>query len=160
MKTKNVIAWLLVFLWMGVIFFFSSMSYHRSNEQSQKVINKLVETTIKVSKDDKNKVSSNKIKEIVSFLNKPIRKCAHASVFFVLAILLLIAFSVSNIPNKYLYTIIICFLYALSDEFHQLFVFARTGQFSDVIIDTIGSSIGLFFYFIFNKFYIKCKANK
>lgn len=160
MKLKIFISWTLVILWMIVIFLFSNMPYKASNDQSQKVINKLVETTIKASKDNKKTISKNNIKEIVRFLNKPLRKCAHASVFFVLAILFLIAFSYSNISNKYLFTLLLCFLYALSDEFHQLFVFGRSCQFSDVLIDTIGSSIGLLIFYIFNKIYIKCKVSK
>ena len=46
-----------------------------------------------------------------------------------------------NINNIYL-TILICFVYSCTDEFHQLFINGRTGQFSDCIIDTLGATIG------------------
>ena len=42
--------------------------------------------------------------------------------------------------------IIICFIYAGSDEYHQTFVDGRTGQFSDVLIDTAGSIVGASIY--------------
>jgi VanZ family protein len=37
----------------------------------------------------------------------------------------------------------IVWLYAASDELHQVFVPSRTGQFSDVIVDVSGGAIGL-----------------
>ena len=33
--------------------------------------------------------------------------------------------------------------YACTDEFHQLFVPGRSGQITDVMIDTLGGSIGV-----------------
>ncbi|MBQ3466792.1 MAG: VanZ family protein, partial [Oscillospiraceae bacterium] len=39
--------------------------------------------------------------------------------------------------------LLFCFLYACSDEFHQLFVPGRAGMFSDVLIDTVGVLFGL-----------------
>ena len=39
--------------------------------------------------------------------------------------------------------LLFCFLYACSDEFHQLFVPGRAGLFSDVLIDTVGVVFGL-----------------
>ena len=41
-------------------------------------------------------------------------------------------------------SVLICFLYALSDEFHQSFVPDRTPSFMDVTADTVGSLIGFF----------------
>lgn len=37
----------------------------------------------------------------------------------------------------------LCILYACSDEWHQTFVAGRSGRASDVLVDTIGSLIGL-----------------
>jgi VanZ family protein len=45
-------------------------------------------------------------------------------------------------------TLLIVFLYACSDEYHQSFVPGRTALFSDVCIDTAGGTIGLFILFI------------
>ena len=44
--------------------------------------------------------------------------------------------------------IAICFAYACSDEFHQLFVLGRDGNLIDVTIDSIGSTFAIL---IFNK---------
>ena len=46
----------------------------------------------------------------------------------------------------------ISFLYACSDEIHQLFVPGRSGNILDVLIDTVGASVGvLVFSFIVRK---------
>ena len=48
-----------------------------------------------------------------------------------------------------LLSILFSFLYAATDEFHQLFVPGRSGEFKDVMIDTVGAATGAFlFYFL------------
>ena len=42
----------------------------------------------------------------------------------------------------------ICFIYSLTDEYHQLFINGRTGQFSDCLIDTLGAIIGMIILYI------------
>lgn len=39
--------------------------------------------------------------------------------------------------------------YATIDEIHQLFVDGRSGQFTDVLIDTIGVAIGICVWMLF-----------
>ena len=56
-----------------------------------------------------------------------------------------------NIKTKILVSITLCFLYALSDEIHQLFIIGRSKEFKDVLIDTAGSFIGINIYNIINK---------
>lgn len=41
-------------------------------------------------------------------------------------------------------SVLISFLYAVSDEYHQSFVPGRGPAFRDVLIDTIGASFALF----------------
>ena len=53
-------------------------------------------------------------------------------------------FQIKN-DNKFIYNLVaigICFLYACTDEYHQLFIEGRAGQFTDVLIDTAGASLG------------------
>lgn len=42
--------------------------------------------------------------------------------------------------------IIICILYATSDELHQLFVMGRSCELRDVFIDSLGSVSGIIIY--------------
>ena len=53
-----------------------------------------------------------------------------------------------NIYDKriYIITIIFCFLYACSDEIHQLFIPGRSGELLDVLIDTTGGILSSFIY--------------
>lgn len=159
-NTKFIISWLLVVMWMGIIFWLSSMNSELSNSRSKKTINKVLETTVEhtnvTSASDK-QLMDTKINNVVEKLNKPLRKCAHATVYFVLALLLINALTVSNVSLRktLIITTIVCFLYACTDEYHQTFVKGRTGQFSDVLIDTTGAlteeGIYSLYYLIYKK---------
>ena len=157
MKKKNlIITFLLLFvlLWMGTIFYLSSMNTNESNGRSKVIVSDIVEIVGKITHREYNL----KEKEaLVEKFNKPIRKCAHASVYFVLSILVLnfLLALHSNLEKKYVLvffmTIFICFLFALTDEYHQTFVYGRTGQFSDVLIDTSGALIATSIFTILYK---------
>lgn len=156
-KYRKIFIWIPAILWMAVIFYLSSMSTTESNSQSKNTINKIIDTTIETTNNigiTNNHPSNQKKQNITDQLNKPLRKCAHASVYFFLAILLLHASLMSHykIHKKYpltiLFALLICFFYAITDEYHQTFVTGRTGQFSDVLIDTIGALVGITLYSI------------
>lgn len=79
-----------------------------------------------------------------SFLTFIIRKIAHMSEYAIL--LLLLYFGITKIYTyKYslFISLFITFIYACSDEIHQLFIPGRSGQFTDVLIDTSGALIML-----------------
>lgn len=157
MKKKNlIITFLLLFvlLWMGTIFYLSSMNTNESNGRSKVIVSDIVEIVGKIT----HREYTLKEKEaLVEKFNKPIRKCAHASVYFVLSILVLnfLLALHSNLEKKYVLvffmTIFICFLFALTDEYHQTFVYGRTGQFRDVLIDTSGALIATSIFTILYK---------
>ena len=48
-------------------------------------------------------------------------------------------------------TVLICFLYAVSDEIHQSFVPGRACRLLDILIDTSGSAFFCFLYHILSK---------
>lgn len=140
---KKLVLWIFVILWMIIIFLFSNMNGLSSNRKSKKIINIAIEKSINIISSSSvinGKKSKSKISTLVQNLNIPLRKCAHGMVYFILSIFLLVALS-QSISNKeiiILYTCIISFIYAYIDEFHQLYVSGRTGQFSDVVIDMFG----------------------
>ncbi len=122
--------------------------------QSKSVINQVIEKTVEKQNDSKKKTI-----QIVEKLNVPIRKCAHASIYFVLSILVMIF--MTQVKNKKIWylniiTILICFIYACTDEYHQTFVIGRTGKISDVLIDMIGVILGCL---LFNLLYKKIRKN-
>jgi VanZ family protein len=81
-------------------------------------------------------------------------------IYFILGFTLCSLFFEFNITLKkiLLFSILICFLYACSDEIHQNFVVGRDGNFFDVIIDSIGYLFGIFLYFG-GRLWIKRKKN-
>ena len=125
---RKIIKFILIVVWMGLIFSFSSDNATASTNKSDGVIIKIVQ----VFKND-----NLTIKEKEYWTNKlvvPIRKGAHFFVYFILGLL------------------VISFLYACSDEVHQLFVPGRSGQVSDVLLDTFAGIISIISYgIIYNK---------
>lgn len=77
-----------------------------------------------------------------------VRKSAHAFEFLVLAILLLWAMACHEIKGMkaVIFTLLIVLFYAMTDEFHQLFVPGRGASINDVMIDFIGGVIGSILY--------------
>ena len=155
-KIKIIISWLLVVLWMFVIFMFSNMNGNESDSKSKGTINKVVETVVDTSNKlgitDKQPTEEKK-EEVVEFLNVPLRKCMHVTVYLILALLVVNALKASNVKLKraYLLAFIICFIYACTDELHQKFISDRSGEFKDVLIDSFGSSIGIIIYYLISK---------
>jgi VanZ family protein len=80
------------------------------------------------------------------WLNFVEKKTAHLIEYAILSILYFRAFIFSGIKRKKaaILAIIVCFLYGLTDEFHQSFIPGREPTLRDVIIDTLGAGLGIF----------------
>lgn len=89
-------------------------------------------------------------KETLTFL---IRKVAHMSEYAILALFTYYALIKIAFNKRIIFqiTFLISFLYACSDEFHQLFISGRSGQFTDIIIDSTGCLIMLLFLYLWQK---------
>ncbi|WP_368489445.1 VanZ family protein [Clostridium sp. BJN0013] len=134
------IKWSLVIIWMVVIFIFSNETATISNEKSGFFI-----YLIQVLGLDLN-ASFGKLSNFV------IRKVSHFLEYFILAILLFnIIKGKFKIKKVFIISIIIVFLYACSDEIHQIFIPGRTARIKDIFIDTAGGSVGLLVGYFINK---------
>ena len=157
MKLKNGIFLFLVIIWTFVIFYASSRDSNDSNSKSKELIYsgiKVVGTiTNKIKLTDIDLEDEKWLQKTTTILNKPLRKCAHAAVYFILGILLMILFYNLSYPLKkaFLVSILICFTYSLTDEYHQTLVEGRTGQFSDCLIDTVGAMLGSSIFYTIQK---------
>jgi VanZ family protein len=60
-----------------------------------------------------------------------------------------------GMAGQFLLVVLLCCLFAASDEFHQLFVPTREGKVTDVLIDTFGSSAGALVYWGFLRCFCK-----
>lgn len=150
MKGKNYINIALILIWLIVIFSFSAEDSEKSTETSGQVIIKTAETI---------KQEELTPKEKENILNKffvPVRKSAHFFLYFVLGILTFwLAKDLFGLkPLSIFLTIAFCFIYACSDEIHQLFVPGRSGQFTDVLVDTTGSLLSV------SIIYLACKIRE
>ncbi len=85
-------------------------------------------------------------------MDADIRKYAHMAEFFCLGVSVFLylseRFTWRRSVKTPLFSLAICFLYACSDEVHQLFVPGRAGMFRDVLIDSVGFSIGILLVFL------------
>ncbi|MCK9443955.1 MAG: VanZ family protein [Tissierellaceae bacterium] len=133
---KKIVSWAIVILWMILIFGFS----HQPREDSNKLSTNITEVIVEIIE---NKTSNRDI-NIRSF-NHMLRKNAHFFLYLVLGILVTNALRNSQLRGYKLIclALLICILYAISDEIHQLFVPGRGGQVGDVFIDGTGSVIGI-----------------
>lgn len=138
-RSVVVISWIVTLLWMLAIFSLSAQPRVQSNNLSTSITEKIIEVVEIV-------VPSGELN--IENLNHVMRKNAHFFAYLVLGILAVNAIKVSGVskPKSYALAIGICFIYAISDEVHQLFVPGRGGQLSDVVLDTIGGAVGIGFY--------------
>ena len=103
-------------------------------------------------------LSSQIVLWIQTYLHIPIsefivRKAAHMSEYALLTLTLIYGFYKNHYPIQkiMIYSLIGTFLYACSDEMHQLFIGGRAGQFTDVLIDTCGGCFAIMFYYVLTK---------
>lgn len=136
---RNITLMLIIVVCM-VIFRFSSEDSGESTGTSDFVIGCIININPFTKALDS--VQKEEIKENMKM---PIRKLAHFSIYTVLGITVMCHMSTYGI-NRYKRiggSLILGMLYAVSDEIHQLFVPGRSGQISDVCIDTVGVLFGI-----------------
>ena len=134
---QKIIKLILIILWMGVIFSFSSDDADKSTIKSDGVIIKITETALNKKLSDKEK------KEYTTKYIVPVRKSAHFTLYFILGILVFLFVKEFTVISYkvVLISVIVVLLYSISDEVHQLFVPGRSGEVLDVMIDTMGGFI-------------------
>ena len=141
---KKVILTTLTILWMGFIFILSNDNGVQSKKKSDTIIDKTVYKVCEVVSDDCSK------KNVRNKYHYGVRKLAHFTEYFILGVLVIFTVREYGIKNFFV-PLVICILYACSDEIHQLFIKERTASVFDAIIDSCGSltSILLLYYFYF-----------
>ena len=133
--TKNKVAmfvlWGLVVGWMAFIFWLSSQSGDASSSFTE---------TLRFFLLDGILASLN-----ISVSGLAFRKIGHAVLYFVMAIFTTSALYASGFRRGRLYatSLIICFVYAITDEVHQYFIPGRSAEFTDVLIDTFGAALAI-----------------
>jgi len=150
---KKLFKLILVTLWMSVIFGFSNQKAEDSSKLSDGLIIKVAK--VFVDKD----LSIEKQEKLLDKYTKVVRKTAHFSIYLILGVLVVnLLFEYNTNKKIILFSILICIIYSITDEFHQLFVPGRSGEVRDVLIDSSGALVGIGLYkFFMNKIKSKHK---
>ena len=146
---KKIIKLTLVNLLMLLIFSFSNQKAKDSSKLSDGIIVKVANVFVN------KKLSVEKQEEILEKYTTIVRKTAHFVIYLILGILVINLFIEYDIKHLILISLLVCLLYSISDEFHQLFIDGRSGEIRDIIIDTIGSLTGIISYYILRRKIVK-----
>ncbi|MDO4324911.1 MAG: VanZ family protein [bacterium] len=150
-------AWvILILLWMSLIFLFSSRPADISTQDSNRVglaVGNLFVPGFRSWTEERQL-------EFAQRIDHPVRKTAHATEYAVLGFLFMGCYNsmakmreqekrkrsentVQNMREHIIPAWISGTVYAATDEFHQLFVPGRSGQVSDVMLDSVGVFLGV-----------------
>lgn len=119
---------------LAVIFGFSSQNGSQSGGLSDAIyyfLNNLIQLPL--------------AKDTMTFV---IRKCAHMTEFGLLGLSWYHGLKYVLKNNQYKISLLLVFVCGCLDEFHQLFIAGRAGQFRDALIDTTGGLIFLLVYYL------------
>jgi VanZ family protein len=93
---------------------------------------------------------------LTGFVEFIIRKSAHVTEYAILGVL--VYQSLRMIFPRFigisLVSISLCYIYAVTDEYHQSFVADRTPLFADVLLDTGGAALGILLFMIVSKIFL------
>ncbi len=91
--------------------------------------------------------------DLALVLEPYIRNTAHIIEYAVLFFAVLFAVSAfsSGILRASFISLLICFLYAITDEWHQMFVPGRAVQTEDIVMDTAGALLAMALYLLIRK---------
>ena len=180
-ETKNkihiiirIIAAILAVLWMIRIFDFSAADASVSGTVSRSMSYNLIE---KISRHLDLGWDEEKIEAVAGPVEKYLRKAAHMYEYAVMSVLWCIALDAWKYVGVAVHpepdtddrrkhpgikefirpgiVLFVCLIYAVSDEFHQIFVDGRSGEIRDVCLDfggaVIGVLLGAFIVFIYRR---------
>lgn len=142
MRNKRIIIyWIMLWGWMGFIFFMSNQPGDVSTRQSDLVVRIFVKLGIDLESS---------LGDIATLI---VRKAAHFSEYFILGILTmkLVNYYFEAKLNK-VYPLLFIFCYAFLDEIHQYFIPGRSMAFKDIMIDTFGGMTAILVYNIIVSF--------
>lgn len=139
------ISFLPALLMMYVIFGFSAQTGEISGSLSYDISYRIVDVGNKLLDKEMNELQ---IEDYAHKIEHPIRKAAHMTEYFLLAIavsLPLYVYGMRGIPLM-LTAGLFCVVFAAGDEYHQTFVAGREPAVKDVMIDSVGTFFGVAFY--------------
>ena len=145
LNKKQILYFVLIIIWMAVVFIFSNQPADVSSKASGGITERVVHA---ITKDNK-RITQTQRGQIETI----IRKCAHFALYLIGGTLTTNFISTTKVQGKriIIYAIAFTFVYAITDEVHQLFVPGRSGEIRDVIIDTAGAITGTMLFWMLRK---------
>lgn len=155
-KIRRLILPALLVSQMCFIFIMSSFGHNSSDAQSNLFVDFIAQNFPHVRHGLENNLIS------LSTLIFLVRKTAHFTEYAILGALFYLNFiqfpRLNRHFKKILLPILFSFLYACTDEIHQIFVPGRSAQFRDILIDTLGASFGAIITYLIIKLFTKIKT--
>ena len=146
-KNKIKISFIIMIIWVAVIFAFSLQPAKDSSRLSLGVgyfLTKLLPGEISET------ILSLRPLQL-SFLHTLLRKAGHFTEYFILGMLSINAFLRIEFSYKKWLGLWLCILVAAMDETIQLFVSGRSGQITDVLLDSVGALCGILIVLLIRK---------
>lgn len=139
---KRMVWLFLAFAWMILIFSFSHQKAEESSEISGTLTYRMAEGINEAFSMDWKEET---LIQYAAEWEHPIRKLAHMTEYAILAWIFLGNCLQYDLLQKrcYMWAGLGAAMYAMTDEFHQLFVEGRSGEIKDVCIDSSGAIAGL-----------------
>lgn len=138
---------------MVAIFCFSAQNGTASSKTSGSVVTVILKTFyphfLELTQSGKT--------ELIKIFQVFVRKGAHFLIYFLLGFNVLGFVSTFNLKKAkiFLFSWLFCVLYSVGDEFHQLFSNGRSGNFKDVLLDSLGSLCGILLLLLLLNFLYK-----
>lgn len=128
-----IISYAMLIAWMTVIFMLSHEPADVSSTRSD-VISAAITS-----------LSGGQLDDVSTYV---VRKSAHAVMYLVLGVLAYRVMRGHGLGDRRAvgFSILLCAVYAISDEVHQVFVPGRSGEVGDVLLDTVAAGIGVIGY--------------
>ena len=89
-------------------------------------------------------INTENLSHIVEIIHNPLREMMHLLEYLILGILIYNVLTNYKLNNRFIISLMLAFIYATSDEVHQIFVPNRAFEYFDILMDFIGSIIGIF----------------
>lgn len=134
----RVLLWAATVLLMLTIFGFSSETAEESDGTSARITRPLTEWLAGMRAE----MTADEEARLYEQVDHAVRKMAHFAEYALLGLLSALLLRSYGIRTWWLPWLMVS-LYAVTDEVHQLFLPGRSGQFSDVLLDSLGAFCGV-----------------
>lgn len=157
MNVKNFFRYFCLIFIIAICIFIFLMSA-AEGPTSSKISGSFIEAIIRFFNKGFDSLTEQQRLEIVGSYQHFVRKAAHFTIYSALGFFshgFLITYRSISHNKSYVFALLFVILYSISDEIHQLFIPMRSGQFSDVLLDTLGGILGITVLKLISILYLK-----